>query len=249
VQGQEAEASILASLSNIRLKMAHYDAVAIIRGGGSQLDLSCFDSYKLAVEIAKFPIPVITGIGHERDDTVADIVAHTKLKTPTAVAEFLLSGMRDFEERLLYARRTVLQLATGMIKDESHRLRYLARTAQHLLTRKFHDEHSRLHTAVSGLRQAVGGTIHVNTNRLSLDAERLGANVRTFIQSRENKVKQLEQAVRLLDPVNVLKRGYSITFHKNKAVKNAEGIKEGDIIITKLYDGSIKSTVEEKDGK
>ena len=92
MQGQEAGASIISALREVNRNKKHYDAVVIVRGGGSQIDLSCFDAYGLAAEVAKFPLPVITGIGHERDDTVVDIVAHTKLKTPTAVAEFLISN-------------------------------------------------------------------------------------------------------------------------------------------------------------
>lgn len=249
VQGDGAETSILESLSKIRKRIKHYDAVVIIRGGGSQLDLSCFDSYGLAAEIAKFPLPVITGIGHERDDTVADIVAHTKLKTPTAVAEFLLGGMRDFEDRLLYAQRRLAELAKETIKDEGHRLRYLAQSLQNLLNKLFSNEHRRLHIMSSGLRHAISNSIHINSNRLTLNKERLGANVRSLLQTQDSKLKHLELAVRLLDPINVLRRGYSITYHKNRAIKDAEGIKQGDVIITKLYDGSIKSTVEAKDGK
>ncbi len=249
MQGQEAEASITASLEDIRKRLAFFDAVVIIRGGGSQLDLSCFDGYSLAAAVARFPIPVITGIGHERDDTVTDIVAHTRMKTPTAVAEFLLSGMRDFEVRLLSAQQRLTDLAKDMLKDEGHRLELLAQGISHLLTRRFHDEHKRLNTLIHGLRQGTGDVININRNRLYLGVNRLGAGIRAYLQAQGSRLKHLEQAVRLLDPINVLKRGYSITYHRSRAVKDFEQVSRGNLIITKLYKGSIKSTVEEKDEK
>ncbi|MGC2063471.1 MAG: exodeoxyribonuclease VII large subunit [Thermodesulfovibrionales bacterium] len=249
LQGQEAEASILASLAGIRKKIAGFDAVVIIRGGGSQLDLSCFDSYSLAAEVARFPIPVITGIGHERDDTVIDIVAHTKMKTPTAVAEFLLSGMRDFEDRVVSAQRRLTELARGMLRDEGHRLKIMAQHITYLLTKRFHAEHKRLNTVTHGLKQETGTVINMNRNRLSLNMTRLGSGLRGSLQTQQSRLKHLEQAVRHLDPVNVLRRGYSITYHRNRAAKDTEDINKGDVITTRLYNGSIKSTVEEKDAQ
>jgi exodeoxyribonuclease VII large subunit len=249
LQGQEAEPSILASLAGIRKKITRFDAVVIIRGGGSQLDLSCFDSYSLAAGVARFPIPVITGIGHERDDTVTDIVAHTKLKTPTAVAEFLLSGMRDFEDRVLSAQRRLTELARGMLRDEGHRLKILAQHISYLLAKRFHDEHKRLNAVTHGLKQGTGTVINMNRNQLSLDTATLNSGTRATLQAQQSRVKQLAQAVLHLDPVNVLRRGYSITYHRDRAAKDTEDINRGDVIITRLYNGSIKSTVEEKDAQ
>lgn len=249
LQGQEAEASILASLGEIRKKAERFDAVVIIRGGGSQLDLSCFDSYTLAAEVARFPIPVITGIGHERDDTVIDLVAHTKLKTPTAVAEFLLSGMRTFEDRVAAARRKLTERAGRMLRDEGHRIRLVAQQIAHLAEKRFHDERKKLDAVTHGLKQGAGAVINLNSNRLALDMAGLVSAARAAIQARDSRLKHLEQAVRLLDPVNVLKRGYSITYHNKRAAKDSADISTGDVIITRLYHGSIKSTVEEKDAQ
>jgi len=99
MQGKEAPASIIGALHRIH-RQGGYHLVALIRGGGSQLDLECFDDYDLCNHLAQFPLPVITGIGHERDDTIADMVAHTKLKTPTAVAEFIIQGIAAFQAAL-----------------------------------------------------------------------------------------------------------------------------------------------------
>src|SRR4030042_3338129 len=144
MQGQEAEASIISALRKIKDHRDIYDAVVIVRGGGSQIDLSCFDTHGLAVEVAQFPLPVITGIGHERDDTIVDIAAHTKLKTPTAAAEFLLSGMRSFEERLLNAQRILIHRAKELIGNEGHRLQNLAQHFKHIVKDRFAGETKRI---------------------------------------------------------------------------------------------------------
>lgn len=247
MQGQEAEASIIKALREIRNNIAKYDVLIIIRGGGSQLDLSCFDSYNLGVEIAKFPTPVITGIGHERDDTVTDIVAHTKLKTPTAVAEFLITGLREFEERLLLAQQRLTELAKGMIKDEWLRLKYITQDIDSILQKRFYEERHKLHSAIHGLRQGTGNIIYVSRNGLSVCITKFSSSIRAYLQGQWSRLSHFGQAVRLLDPINILKRGYSITYHRNKAVKDTEKINKDDILITKVYKGSIKSTVEAKD--
>jgi len=244
MQGQEAEASILSSLKQIRDKMTIYDAVVIIRGGGSQIDLSCFDTYSLAVEVAKFPLPVITGIGHERDDTVVDMVAHTKLKTPTAVAEFLISGMNSFEVRLLDAQSKLINRAKELLREENHRLQYLMQQFRHIVRDRFNGELSRIETALHRLIYGTTQTIYGNNNKLKLDVNRLVSGLTILFQEHKNKIKHFDQAIRLLDPINVLKRGYSVTYLSEKAIKDSSELQTGDIIRTKVYKGSVNSKVE-----
>lgn len=244
MQGQEAEASIIAALKQIREKMTLYDAVAIIRGGGSQIDLSCFDTYSLAIEVAKFPLPVITGIGHERDDTVVDMVAHTKLKTPTAVAEFLISGMSSFEERLLDAQSTLVNRAKELLREENHRLQYLMQQFRHIVKDRFNGEIKKIETALHRLIHGTTQIIDGNNNKLKLDVNRLVGGLKIVFQEHKSKIKNFEQAIRLLDPINVLQRGYSITYLREKAIKDSSELQTGDIIRTKVYKGSVNSKVE-----
>ena len=244
MQGQEAEASIIAALSKIKEYRDIYDAVVIVRGGGSQIDLSCFDTYGLAVEVAKFPLPVITGIGHERDDTIVDIVAHTKLKTPTAVAEFLLSGMSSFEERLLNAQRTLIHLIEESMKEENHRFQYLVQHFRHIVRDRFSGEMNRMETVLHKLIHGTTQSMNSNNNRLKLDMSRIVGGLNILFEQQENKIKHCSQAIRLLDPVNVLRRGYSITYFKEKALKDSADLHEGDIIRTKVYKGTVRSKVE-----
>jgi exodeoxyribonuclease VII large subunit len=248
MQGQEAEMSILASLDEIREKAGLYDAVVIIRGGGSQIDLSCFDSYRLAAEVANFPLPVITGIGHERDDTVVDTVAHTKCKTPTDVAQFVVSGMRSFEERVLEARRRLMQKTKEILKEENHRVGLVAKQLRHIVASTFHGEHTRLHSAIHRLIHGTSATVNARINVMQRYTAEVRAGARLFLQSEDTRLKRLEQAARLLDPVNILKRGYSITYLKDRVIKDAGEAAEGDLITTRLYNGLIKSRVEGQDG-
>lgn len=247
MQGQEAGESLIAALRKVKAHKKHYDAVVIVRGGGSQIDLSCFDAYGLAAEVAKFPLPVVTGIGHERDDTVTDIVAHIKLKTPTAVAEFLLSNMTRFEERLLEAQTILMHRVKELIGNEDHRLQYLAQQLKHIAKDRFSGEMTRIEI---GLHKLIHGTTQIvdsHHNRLKLDISRIAGGLNVLFRQQENRITQSGQAIRLLDPVNVLKRGYSITYLNEKAIRDSADVQQGDIIRTRIYKGSIKSNVEAVD--
>jgi exodeoxyribonuclease VII large subunit len=244
MQGQGAEESIISALSKIKDKTHLYDVVVIIRGGGSQVDLSCFDSYRLAVKVAKFPLPVITGIGHERDDTVIDIVAHTRMKTPTAVAGFIIDGIRTFEENFLDLQQRLILRAKDLLKDETHRFRYIVQSFSRIISKRFYTEDKRLHSTIHRLINGTTLLVNFSTNRLTIDTNKLSSSVKSLFQTQDDRVKHLEQGIKLLDPANVLKRGYSITYSNSKAIRTVSQLSEGDIIQTKLYEGSIKSKVE-----
>ncbi|MDA8432480.1 MAG: exodeoxyribonuclease VII large subunit [Nitrospiraceae bacterium] len=224
MQGQEAEQSVVSALEEIKKNGDGYDLVVIIRGGGSVIDLNCFDGYGIAAHIAKFPLPVITGIGHEKDDTVADMVAHTKLKTPTAVAEFLISGMRGFEERILDIQERTLSFTERFLKDKRYELGALGQRLSFLPVRL-----SSLH----GQKLA----------QFRKDLEALATGV---LKNEESRCNSLDQAIRHLDPANVLRRGYSITRHKGKVLKDAADLKKWAVIETRLSSGRITSIVQDK---
>jgi len=222
MQGPETERSIIAAFDKIEELKSRFDIAVVIRGGGSVADLSSFDSYPLARRIASFPLPIITGIGHEKDDTVADIVSHTKMKTPTAVAEFLISGVRSFEERIISIENTLRLFAERRLGEEVDSLNSLA---------------GRLSLVPSHITTVPQN--HINTLEKGVKS-----SVKQYLQHKENKLSSIEQAVRLLDPVNVLKRGYSITRHNGKALRDASAILKGDLIETRLYQGRITSVAE-----
>ncbi|MEW6117490.1 MAG: exodeoxyribonuclease VII large subunit [Nitrospirota bacterium] len=224
MQGDESERSIIAALDKITRQQDDFDVVVVIRGGGSSIDLNCFDSYALAACIARFPLPVITGIGHEKDDTVVDLVAHTRMKTPTAVAEFLISGVRSFEEKVLDLQNRLHLAAGRLVTDENYRLDALAQQLAMVPVR------------VISL-----------ANRLLLLEKDLSNRAARRMQREQSRLAQLEQAVMLLDPARVLKRGYSITRCNGKVLKDTAQAKSGDVLETRLYNGSITSIVGQKE--
>jgi exodeoxyribonuclease VII large subunit len=224
MQGQDAEKSIISALGEIRGKAHLFDVVVVIRGGGSAVDLSCFDGYPLASHIAKFPLPVLTGIGHEKDDTVVDLVAHTRMKTPTAVAEFLISGVRGFAERITDLMNRIVTFSERLLRDENHRVQALCQRLRFLPARL---------------------TAAAETRLLVLERG-LAASVAMILQNEEARLHRIEQAVRLLDPENILRRGYSVTRHEGKVIKDTSSVRKGDMIETTLYNGSIRSIVGQK---
>jgi exodeoxyribonuclease VII large subunit len=224
MQGQEAESSIISALKEIHARRGSFDLVVIIRGGGSAVDLSCFDCYPLASYAAKFPLPVITGIGHEKDDSVVDIVAHTRLKTPTAVAEFLISGLRSFEENIEEIRDRVLAYTQRFLKDAGYRLNDLARRLTFVPVR----------------------TLDAQRHKLQMLEKDLGITANQLIGKENERFRAMEQALRHLDPANVLRRGYSITRYKGKVLKDTSSLKRWAVIETRLHRGAVTSIVHEK---
>jgi exodeoxyribonuclease VII large subunit len=249
MQGQAAGASIISAMRKVKKQRRLYDALVIVRGGGSQVDLSCFDTYEIAAEIAKFPLPVITGIGHERDYTIADITAHTKLKTPTAVAEFLLSEILRFEERIMEGQKILIQQTSALIAREDHRVRYLAQDLRHIVKEIFLREMKKIELSLHKIIRVTYRSIESNSNRLKLDVSRIAGALHIFFEQQHNRIRQNGQAIRLLDPANILKRGYSITYLNEKAIRDSEDLQKGYIIRTRLNRGSVRSIVEAMDGE
>lgn len=224
MQGQEAERSVICALDEIGKKKGLFDVVVIVRGGGSVIDLNCFDGYEISSHIARFPLPVITGIGHEKDDTVTDMVAHAKLKTPTAVAEFLISGLRSYEERVMGVFDRVRRRVERMLKDERNKFDSLTRSASYIPLR------------ISA----------VHMNRLAVIRSDLESRAAGRLVREQHRTAAVEQAIKHLDPSNVLKRGYSITRHKGKVLRSSASLKKWAVIETKLSNGEITSIVQDR---
>lgn len=222
MQGERVEESIIAALDRIYAEMEHWDAVVIIRGGGATSDLSGFDSYDLAANCAQFPLPIITGIGHERDDTVIDSVVHTRVKTPTAAAEFLISCM--YESALMledYTNRIIGGVEVRM-EREKHRLERLTERIPMTTNMYLQRGHFKIETIWQRLEMALQHKMMKETHRLSL----------------------LEHRVMAASPEHLLKKGYSITMLNGKAVTDASTLKKGDRIVTMLHRGKIESEIK-----
>ena len=268
VQGNQAEESIRRALKQCKRYKDTFDVVVIIRGGGSTVDLHCFDSYLLAKDIALFPLPVLTGIGHERDETVIDRVAHMRLMTPTAVAEFIISKAFLFEERVEALRQRLIMKTNTVLDREQHVLKTLK---EHLMRHSIHY----LRTVSLDLRNNINSLqtqalSFLKTPSINLKAyeERLKKASPVLIKNKKQELKDLTQMVivstkhmlsmksmaidqlatkiNLLNPVNVLKRGYSITYIKGKVIKGTAAVSKNDIINTRICDGFITSIVDSK---
>ena len=221
MQGDRVEESVLSALDAILNRQEDFDAVVIIRGGGATSDLSGFDTYLLAAACAQFPLPIITGIGHERDDTVLDSVAHTRVKTPTAAAEYLINCMDLAADEL---EVLISQL------HESVRSRL---TEEH---RKLISYRNRIPSAV--VRRVSDAKLALLTTRKDISLA-----VQTLLSRQRHRLELLQQRLADASPEKMLARGYSITLKDGKVVKNGDVLQLNDEIVTRLYQGEIVSIV------
>lgn len=268
LQGDGAEASILAALKTAERTLSEYDVVAIIRGGGGVVDLSCFDSYPLARAIATFPLPIITGIGHERDTSVADIVAFHRADTPTAAAEYLIERVARFDGVLETVTDRIANLAMSLqsrwLLDLTSTTAALMEVSQRRLKSASSEFDELLHDASLAVRTRVDSNMQTLTElatRVNIRAQdyvvdhdrviatansRLVSGTAIYFERISARLEGIQNTVRLRNPEDVLRRGFSITRINGKAVRSVLDIGVGSIIETALHDGSVTSRVEEK---
>lgn len=246
MQGERVEQSIIAALDAINAERDNWDVVVIIRGGGATSDLSGFDTYDLAANCAQFPLPIITGIGHERDDTVLDSVSHTRVKTPTAAAEFLINHLHDTAELLEdYASSILTAVSTRMEREKTRLARLIERIPMQTRMR-LKDEHYRQQHAVKRLETALHSRLTKEKYQLQLIETQLEVASQRRLVKENHRLQLLEQQLKAASPEHLLKRGYSITLRNGKAVTDASSLKEGDELTTRFAKGEIKSIVTKK---
>jgi exodeoxyribonuclease VII large subunit len=245
LQGDAAVDSILGQLYQIRRVVKHFDLVAIIRGGGGDVGLTCYNSYLLAREVALFPLPVLSGIGHSTNETVVEMVANHNAQTPTGLAEYLLQQfhnaavpMQRSSERLIEKARQKLQDAQVSLKSEIRLLRPA------VAARVVNEDH-RLRTHLSSLVLNTGFKLRLADNRLGQILSTLGHSSFSLLKKQAENLNHSETAIRLMHPEQVLKRGYSITYCNGKALKKSDDARKGDTITTQLYQGEIISIVNQ----
>ncbi|WP_346709570.1 exodeoxyribonuclease VII large subunit [Phocaeicola salanitronis] len=242
MQGEQVEASIIRALNRINAGHGRWDVVVIIRGGGATSDLSGFDTYELATNCAQFPIPIITGIGHERDDTVIDKVAHTRVKTPTAAAEFLINHLRETADRLEAYASFFYQEIPSWLGEQKERLdRFVARIPARVQMR-IQNEGFRQERLVKRVHLAWQARMMRETYRLQLDG-RLNVALQSRLQREGGRLQLLEQQVKAASPELLLQKGYSITLKNGKAVTDASALHPGDEVVTRVAKGEFKSKV------
>lgn len=222
MQGERVEESIISALDAIFARIDEFDVVIIIRGGGATSDLSGFDTYELATHCAQFPLPIITGIGHERDDTVIDMVAHTRVKTPTAAAEFLIARMNQCADALD-------EMSSRLLQGVRNRLLW---------------EHRRM----EGLKQRIPSVVYKRIADAKYDLLSMQRDLqmvsRQFLSMKKHRLELLQQRLNDALPEKQLARGYSITLKDGMVVKDASLLKEGDKLITLLHHGKVESVIK-----
>ncbi|WP_353123536.1 exodeoxyribonuclease VII large subunit [Dysgonomonas capnocytophagoides] len=222
MQGDRTEQSIIAALDRIYENIDKFDAVVIIRGGGATSDLSSFDSYLLAANCAQFPLPIITGIGHERDDTVLDIVAHTRAKTPTAVAEFLIKHIYESTSELIDIQDSIIFETNKRLIEEATILNTLVTKYSYIIKDRTKDQ----------------------LNKLDIISEKIKNAAIRVLQDQKHILESKEQYIEHNSPENILKKGYTLTLSGKKIIKSKAGVKKGDNIITRFADGEVESLVK-----
>ena len=265
MQGEQVEQSIIAALneiynsspveefSNLKSQISNlnsqFDCVVIIRGGGATADMSGFDTLALAENVANFPLPIITGIGHDRDESILDMVSHTRVKTPTAAAALLINHLKQVLDAVNDSQDRITYYAQQRIATMKSQLAML----QALIPKIFPAIKTRQEAAVDAMSQrmfaAVRQHILACQGQLNTYKQKIPLMMAQEMSAKKHQLELMEEKAKSLDPTLLLKRGYSITLKDGKPVKSSHQVKEGDIIETRLMEGTIHSIIKDKEQK
>lgn len=265
MQGERVESSVIEALDAILYETEVWDAVVIIRGGGATTDLHGFDSYLLAANVAQYPLPVLTGIGHERDDTIVDLVAHTRLKTPTAVAAFLIESRRNESDLLSALVERFRQALTARIDEEAlriddcrkrleivsvrlsslrrERLAAVVRRLELASLRTLADRRAARERLVGRLRYATLRRLQTAEGEVALLDRRLPAAATGNVDRGRSRLEYLSGIVRLSDPAHILAKGYSVTLKDGRPVRSASELALGDLVTMRYMCGTAESRI------
>ena len=250
MQGDGVEQSIIDALEKIFQMQtengdsSQFDCVVIIRGGGATSDMSGFDTLALAENVANFPIPIITGIGHDRDESILDMVSHTRVKTPTAAAAFLIDHLKTVLDSLNDSQEQILRLAQQKLTYYKSQFA----TVAELLPRLFSNVKIRQEARLDALNNSIAHHAQqkiLNSQLSIVNLEnRLPILLDRRLMTEKHRLELLEEKTKSLDPALLLKRGYSITMKDGKTVRDAQALRSGDEIETRLANGTVHSIVE-----
>lgn len=244
MQGESAERSIIEALIDIEQRQAEFDAVAIIRGGGAVSDLSCFDSYDLCSYIAQFPIPIITGIGHDKDVSIADEVAFMALKTPTAVAKYLIEQCAHTASLLDELEMLLEQSAKGAIRRYRQRIEQHASQLKHLAVNRFRREETRISDQRSALSLRTNKQLWEQSRRTAQLQQQLKQRCISLIANQYHRIDRLGLEVRAGDPQRLLERGFALVFSETGRTVSAANIRPGNRLRIVVRDGEIDAMAE-----
>jgi exodeoxyribonuclease VII large subunit len=244
LQGDRAVESMMQAMANIQRNTHLFDAVLILRGGGSDIGLNAYDSYEFAAAVALFPLPVITGIGHSTNETVVEMVAWKNMITPTETAYFMMTRFSDFEKSFTNAYHHITSIISNKIKLHQHKLSQSAQQLQKFTEQKTRTAHHRLLLLERQTNILSSNIIKNNTRRLTTTTDLLTRLPSINIQNAYNKLKIIEIKTGVFDPDATLKKGFSITMYKNHTITNIKNLKQGDVITTHLKSGQINSIIK-----
>ena len=243
MQGEEVERSIIAALNRINEACDKFDCVVIIRGGGATSDMSGFDTLALAENVANFPLPIITGIGHDRDESILDMVSHIRVKTPTAAAALLIDHLKHVLDTLEEAQGTIIHYAQQKLSTLQAQLSNISEAIPRLFSIVKTRQEARLDALYQRILSRIQQRSVVSQAEMTQLEQRLRTTLERRLTSERHRLEILEEKVHSLDPTLLLKRGYSITLHNGKAVKDPKTLQKGDTIETRLAHGIIHSEI------
>lgn len=244
MQGEDVERSIIKALNAINDRCDDFDCVVIIRGGGATSDMSGFDALELAENVANFPLPIITGIGHDRDECILDMVSHTRVKTPTAAAALLIDNLNTAERRIDDARQRIANLTSRKMEVEKLRLSRLAERLPALFGSVKDKQEARLDILQERLFRLAEIRLSNCENIVGQLEKKISLTAEHLLMVEKHRLELLEGRAQNLDPQLLLRRGYSITLVGGKALRDPSQVKQGDKIETRLEKGTIISTID-----
>ena len=249
MQGEKVEESVVAALDSIYKRVSDFDCVVIIRGGGATSDLSGFDTLQLAENVANFPLPVITGIGHERDESVIDMVAHTRVKTPTAAAALLVDRLEAVGQRLDTWTAAIGMAARRRLETEALRLTAAEGKIPAMAAVIIERGGKKLEHTAKDISIAAAKCLMAHAQHIAKLEVRMPMAIQRFVERKAQQLALCRQRTEMLNPQRILNLGYSMTTCNGKIVKQAAALKPGQTITTTLADGQLTSVVTENRNK
>lgn len=241
MQGDGAEASLVSAMEQVFDRIDEFDVVVIIRGGGSALDLACFDNYNIAFYLTQMPVPVIVGIGHERDETVLDLIAHTALKTPTAVAAYLVDLLQNVERQVDEISERLQMSVHQIVLRQKQNLYNMTSGLPALLAQDLASKKMLLQNTVFRLSESIKEYLDSEKNTVNPFTSRLQLGLNDSLHRHHKRLDRAELVSVMADPKLLLRKGYSITIKDGKVVKSLAELKKGDVLTTHLDDGKVDS--------
>lgn len=249
MQGEQVETTVINALNDIYDNVDDFDVVVIIRGGGATADMSGFDTLALAENVANFPLPVITGIGHDRDESILDMVSNTRVKTPTAAAAFLVDNLAGLWSHIDSMRERVATTVRQRMETEQQRLGRISGRVPILFSLVKERQEAKLTRLMTAISSSIKERLQSAMHEIDVIDNNIQPLVERKLTRESNRIAQLALRAEALDPQRLLKRGYSITLINGKAIHDPAALKEGDTVETRVEKGSFVSTINKNKQK